>query len=405
MRSSASNIQLGCKFRFMPRIFDDSERTDPSPADDMESSYHFLNRVARPQWALVRELIEDWFSEYPAVAQADMRGRLQNDDYTQHIGAWWELYTYKLFRCLDYRVAIHPMLASTSRQPDFLVTRGEDSMYVECVVFLSSLGPVRGGGSGERAWIFKATNQSSDPNFMVDIEIRRSAAHRPKARDIVRPLEKWLSSLDPDEVIEQIAAGMGVPQLVLTPGDWIIDYGAWPVTPEHRAEKGRLIGMYPMTGGFTGGEVVHYREIVSRKGGRYGQPDKPLVVAVLNTAGFFDQNEIAEALFGSGVFEYIPGQDAFVKTVRRRDGYWRQGPPPRGARVSAILDGENVYPWRVSDHLPKLWINPWADKPVTAALPFATLTAHDTGEVYQRESGTSAATVFGLSADWPGFAR
>jgi hypothetical protein len=103
--------------RFMPRIFDDSERTDPSPADDMESSYHFLTRVARPQRALVRELIEDWFSEYPAVAQVDMRGRLQNDDYAQHIGAWWELYTYKLFRCLDYRVAIHPLVVSLGAPP------------------------------------------------------------------------------------------------------------------------------------------------------------------------------------------------------------------------------------------------------------------------------------------------
>jgi hypothetical protein len=240
---------------------------------------------------------------------------------------------------------------------------------------------------------------------MVDIEIRRSAARRPKAREIVEPLENWLSSLDPDEVTDQIAAGMAVPQLVLNPGDWIIDYVAWPVEPEHRGEKGRLIGMYPMTGGFTSSEVVHYREIVSRKGGRYGQPDKPLIVAVLNTSGFFDQNDVAEALFGSEVFEYIPGQDTFMKTVRRRDGYWRQGPPPRGARVSAILDGENLYPWRVSDHLPKLWINPWAEKPVTANLPFATFTAHDTGEVYQQESGTSAEAVLGLSADWPGFAR
>jgi hypothetical protein len=97
----------------MFRIFDDAERTDPSPAHEMESSYDFLNRVARPQWALVRELIDDWFSEYPAAAQADIRSRLQEKDYAQHIGAWWELYTYKLFRSLDYQVAIHRVLEST----------------------------------------------------------------------------------------------------------------------------------------------------------------------------------------------------------------------------------------------------------------------------------------------------
>jgi hypothetical protein len=110
------------------RIFDDYERTDPSPARDTESSYHFLNRVARQPWSLIRELIEDWFAEYPANAQADLGSRLREDNWVQHMGAWWELYTYRLFRQLGYEVHIHPSLENTGRQPDFLVTHGDTSM-------------------------------------------------------------------------------------------------------------------------------------------------------------------------------------------------------------------------------------------------------------------------------------
>jgi hypothetical protein len=69
----------------MTRIFGDFERTDAAPAYDTESSYHFLNRAARPQWELVRDLVEDWFSEYPEDAQADVRNRFQDDDYGQHM--------------------------------------------------------------------------------------------------------------------------------------------------------------------------------------------------------------------------------------------------------------------------------------------------------------------------------
>jgi hypothetical protein len=239
---------------------------------------------------------------------------------------------------------------------------------------------------------------------MVDIEIHRSGNQRPKASEIVRPLESWLSSLEPDEVTEQIDAGMGAPKLVLDDvRGWTIEYGAWPVTAESRGERSRLIGSYPITGGFTGNEVLRYRDIVNRKGGRYGLPDKPFVVAVLNTSATNEQDEVAEALFGSRAVEYYEGQPESVRSVRRRDGYWRQGPPKRGARVSAVLDGENIYPWRVTAQLPKLWINPWADKPANAGLPFTTLTAHDTGEVYQTDDGISAHAVFGLDADWPGF--
>jgi hypothetical protein len=389
----------------MARIFDDFERTDPAPAHETESSYHFLNRVARPQWELVRNLIEEWFSEYPVAAQADLRGRLQDDDCVQHMSAWWELYTYKLFRRLGYRVSTHPALANTRRQPDFLVSRGDVSMYVECVVFLSTLGPVKGQGSGESAWIFEATNRASDLNFVVDIEIQRSGSQRPKATEIVRPLEKWLSTLDPDEVTEQIGAGMGAPEFVLTVRGWTIEYGAWPVKPENRGEKGRLIGTYPIIGGDINNEMFRFRDIVRRKGRHYGLPNKPFIVAVLNTSGFLDHDEVAEALFGSRVVEYYQGQPESVRWIRMRDGYWRQGPPKRGSRVSAVLAGENIYPWRVAAELPTLWINPWSEEPLTAGLPFATFTAQDTGEVYQTENDTSADTVFDLGSDWPGFAR
>ncbi|WP_407689718.1 hemin-binding protein [Mycobacterium sp. HUMS_1102779] len=389
----------------MSRIFDDFERTNLAPASDTESSYRFLNRAARPDWGLVRNLIEDWFTEYPVAAQADLRSRFQDDDNIQHIGAWWELYTYTLFRRLGYQVAIHPVLENTSRQPDFLVIRDGVSMYVECVIFLSGLGPVKGQGSGERSWIFEATNQARDPNFMVDIEIHQSGTQRPKASEIVQPLESWLSSLDPDEVAEQIDAGMGIPALVLRVRGWIIEYGAFPVKPESRGETSRLIGSYPMTGGSINNDTVRYRDLVSRKGGHYGQPDKPLVVAVLNTSGFLEQDEVAEALFGSRAIEYYEGQPESVRAVRRRDGYWRQGPPKRGARVSAVLDGENIYPWRVSAQMPTLWVNPWAERSINATLPFATFTARDTGEVHQTKSGTSAGAVFDLNTDWPGFGR
>lgn len=387
----------------MVRIFDDFERTDPTPAGDAESSYHFLNRAARPDWELVRNLVDEWFSEYPAAAQPDLRSRLRADDYVQHIGAWWELYVYTLFRRLGYEVSIHPVLANTSRQPDFLVTREDSSMYVECVVYVSNTGAVHGEGSGERSWIFEATNRASDPNFLLDIEIHRAAAQRPKASEIIRPLENWLSSLDPDEVLEQIAAGAGAPEFVLEVRGWTIEYSAWPVAPERRGEGGRLIGIYPTIGGSVNGEMLRFQEIVRRKGGRYGLPDKPFVVAVLNTSAFLDEGDIAEALFGSVVVEYYEGIADSVRRVRQRDGYWRQGPPTRGSRVSGVLVGKDIYPWAVCrSELPELWVNPWADAPMEVHFPFTAHTANDDGQVSCiREKATSADLLFGLAQGWP----
>ena len=41
------------------RLFDDRARTDPSPAPRAESHFGFLNRVDRPYFAAVRDLLED----------------------------------------------------------------------------------------------------------------------------------------------------------------------------------------------------------------------------------------------------------------------------------------------------------------------------------------------------------
>ncbi|WP_457142285.1 hypothetical protein [Mycobacterium sp. URHB0021] len=347
--------------------------------------------------------MEAWYGEYPESSKTDLRSRFREPGAGQHYGAWWELYIYTLYRRLGYSVTTHPELPNTSRQPDFLVSRGQASAYIECAVSFAVTGSGK-RSSGQQAWIFEATNQAKNPDFFVDLEIRRSGTERPKASEIVRPLENWLSSLDANSVSTEIASGKGVPELVLDIRGWQLEYSAWPVEPEHRGEKGRILGIYPVSEAFINNETQRVRSIVRRKGGRYGLPDKPLVLAILNTSGFIEETEVAEALFGSIAVEYYQGDPQSVRWVRRRDGYWRQGPPIRGSRVSAVLHGENIYPWRVCTAVPKLWINPWAEMPLGAQLPFEARTARDTGEVFPAaEASVSGPALFDLPPDWPGF--
>jgi hypothetical protein len=47
--------------------------------------------------------------------------------------------------------------------------------------------------------------------------------------------------------------------------------------------------------------------------------------------------------------------------------------------------GEDIQTARVVAKLPRLWLNPWAHKPITDSLPFDTHTARDTGELLADE--------------------
>lgn len=178
------------------------------------------------------------------------------------------------------------------------------------------------------------------------------------------------------------------------------------VLPERRGEGGRLIGVYPTVTAFISNDMLRIRDLVKYKGGRYGSPDKPLQIAILNTSGFAEAQEIQEALFGTEALSYFVGQPDSTHLVRKRDGYWRQGPPVRGSRVSAVLVGQNIYPWRICAETPKLWINPWADKHMIDPPLLETHTARDTGEVHQvRAAGSAPDAIFGLDREWPGFQR
>jgi hypothetical protein len=59
-----------------------------------------------------------------------LRARFRQHDIYQRAPAWWELYTFTLFRQLGCTLTVDPMIPGT-RRPDLLVTRDGCRMYVE----------------------------------------------------------------------------------------------------------------------------------------------------------------------------------------------------------------------------------------------------------------------------------
>src|SRR5687768_4090571 len=79
-----------------PMVFDDFVRADIDFAQYSEGDFAFLNRSARPEFAAVRALIEDWFSRYPATHQAALGSRLRSRTPHQFDSAFFELYLHEL---------------------------------------------------------------------------------------------------------------------------------------------------------------------------------------------------------------------------------------------------------------------------------------------------------------------
>lgn len=252
-------------------------------------------------------------------------------------------------------------------------------------------------------WVFDCVNDARHPDFTVGLEIATEGRLRPAKQKIVAPLEAWLSALDYGRALADQQAGQPLPRTQLTAGDWILDYTAHAVSPDRRGIPGRLIASYPpMSVNFTR-DVTRLRTTLSDKGAKYGtldQPlDKPLVVAIA-CGNSIDESEVVDAFFGSGCLEISwDGRDA--RRFRRRDGYWRPKPEPRGTRISAVLFGDVMHPWTVAAELPRLWLNPCPLNPLEQPLPLASINVDRAGNLARTEPSLTAAELFALPPGWP----
>ena len=332
-------------------------------------------------WDRVRSHLESSYAAFPDEHKLGLVARLRDDDERQHLPAWWELYTFTLFDQLGYRIKVHPEVPGSTKNPDFLVTKGRLSMYVEAAVVFNGH-----QDSDAWNWVCDCVNDAKNPDFMVDLEIPTQGEQRPAKAKIVDALEKWLATLDPDQVLADRDAGRPLPRTQIPAGDWVLDYTAAPVLPNRRGLPRRLIAIYPTRPATFSRDVDRLRKTLNKKGAKYNKRDEPLdrpLITAITSWSSIDEPEVRETLFG------------------HKDGYWRPGSDPRGTRMSAVLFGETMRAWSLTDRLPELWLNPWATNPLHQTEPFAAVTTDDGVNLVRTPASMTAAELFDLSPQWP----
>jgi hypothetical protein len=387
-------------------IFDDIPRNPagrPRAYSESRSTFQFLNSAAGEQWVNARDLLEAWFSDYPDLHKDKLRNRFRSELEGQHLGAWWELYTFTLYQRLGYSVTVEPELPGSTRKIDLLVSRGNESMYIECTVDGAEDSTVTGNPAIE-AKICDSINKVHNRSFLIGLEFEAEGTETPSEAEITNALEEWLASLDPDRVTEEIESAHlhgelgALPEKRFSFREWDFTCIAFPNAPDKRYAGGRLLGYHSAKPMWLN-DVDRIHDTVKKKGHRYGNLvaslNTPLVVAVLSVAGFAEQEDVTDAMFGRKAVEVRRDDPRSVQVVRQRNGYWRGPSSPRGTRVSGVLFSHDVRPWSVASHLPSLWINPWALNPLSEHEPLGSIIAADDGRIISRDATRTPDGVFG----------
>lgn len=383
-------------------LFDEGNRTDTDYIRPSESIHGFLNRVARPELAAARDVLEQWFDEWPAENRADLSARLRAKDTNQFYGAFWELYLHALHRRLGYEVMREPSVPGSSRRPDFLVGDDSDAFYLEATVV--SNGAMEMRRRNRESAVIAILGDTYHPDFAIRIRGLVAPDNQPRRRDIVRAVNEWLGTLDWDEEMARRNNPHAEPHQIVV-GECHLFLSPWA---KNESERGRP-DFPPVLSGPTRGGIVNEPPAIlddlREKASAYGELDRPYVIAVLVLRDFSTNHDVEQALFGPEVVS-VPIHEAepdSARLDRHPYGLWQRGEEQRATRVSAVLSAVHLGPWSLASTELCTWHNPWAAHPLNASLPWAAVRGDLTRNVLEREEAKlKPHEIVGLPPTWPG---
>mgnify|MGYP001500633146 CR=1 FL=1 len=380
-------------------------RTDVTPKRHSEGEFEFLDRVENPFFDRVRQLLNQWFEHMPEDMQPELRKRFMSRFSWQFAATFWELYVHETLQRAGWNLSPHPSVAGTDSVPDFLAERDGFSFYIECTVANTNIDPT---GSGKRRTVlYDALDRVKSPNFYLSIDLEAIGPRDPPLNRLQRTLEIWLSTLDPDSIVVSPdgTVSEGLPTFRWDRGDgWLLTFQALPKKPEARGEAGRRTLGLP-------GVVVSWENhrdpllhALRQKASRYGLLGRPYIIAVLDLdSPSADVEDIADALYQPLPSWLDPRQDNGRRMSRPVDGFWAGLTGPQHLQVSAVLTAGDLRPWTVCKSIPTLWQNPSTDYPLTALLPWPSISGNPLGpSAISTDAPMPLHQLYGLDETWPG---
>lgn len=256
-------------------LFTDKIRTNTKYAVPGEPTYSFLNRSALPEFVPVREKLNAWFAHYPEDEQYELKKRLQTQ--RQFDDAFFELYVHEFFYRRGFHLSVHPELTTTAKQPDFIVSKEDESkFYLEVKV-------VHDESDHERNYKEKQNKIAHElnklGNFPYWISIRELVVKNDSSfsvKALIRKIEEALNSFNYLRMIELASNEY----LSYEDENIQIKLAFWPRTSSRIHGMNRAVGVH---GYFEVGYVKtsdSLTKAIKEKAKKYGTLNHPFVLAL-----------------------------------------------------------------------------------------------------------------------------
>ena len=112
------------------KLFDNPNPDYFGYSNQNENPYDFFNRSAQQKFLVVKNKLEELFSQYPDEHKYELKKRFKKSFHS----SFYELFLYSLFKGMGFSIKIHPDLGVSGKTPDFLVSNDKMKFVVEAQV-------------------------------------------------------------------------------------------------------------------------------------------------------------------------------------------------------------------------------------------------------------------------------
>lgn len=370
-------------------IFDSVERTDGSPRQNTERTYTFLNRVDGDFWQHPRQLIDLWASHVvDDLAYKDIRARLRARDDRQFNSALHELFVHEMLLRAGYQVTVHPMLSDSARHPDFYAEKDGVGLYIECIA--PGWSNVTDAERSRFNRFVDVINKANIPNFRIGLVELTQGASDPAASKLRREIERWIATLDPDDVDVLSAA----PTHEWTYEDWSATFCALPVDRKARGKRGRAIALFahePAASFDGAGVIVNALEVKHHK---YGELDAPFVIALGTSFYDTDRHHSLQAFWGND----LGSED---ERSPEDGGYFGIPGDWQNTGVSGVLLVNRLHAAKLAEVEVSVWAHPGAERALPDLDVVGDRITFDGTRIVPEPSAGRVLDFFGLPTPWP----
>jgi hypothetical protein len=335
----------------MESLFDKCERTNFNFSDYLTPTFKFFNETAKDEFSRIRDILENWYLDFPRLNEAEFLGRFRSDDNQHLLGALLELFTHRLFRTIGYKTE------RTADSCDFIASMENKEVLLECTL---SGNPLSNDMVEQHVNLICDRLNYLKSKFFINLSVEKFNNESPAQGKLARWVESKIKEIDTEGVYDQLTNGNPIIEWTFDRNGWIINVS---IIPKSRAsEDSRNMGIIDSGNwGFIDSSKYIFDAIHDKRPSKYGGVSKPYVIVVNSLDPTLDKDFIIQALFKYRDSEY---------------GYFGNRSNQKNKTVSGVLILKGLYVTSIHNPRIEYWQNPWAKYPIE--LPFDTQTL--TGE-------------------------